>query len=541
MKKKAIAIVAAAAAFGMLLSGCGSGGSSSNADSNITAYGSEPQNPLIPGNTNETGGGQIIDLLFSRLVSFDADGNPQNEVADSITPNDDASEYTIKLKDGWKFTDGTDVTAESFTKAWSYVANVKNAQLNSSFMAGIAGYEDLQKDSVKDTDQLSGLTVVNDKEFKVKLNSPDSVFPIEIGYSAFSPLPESFYKDPKAFGEKPVGNGPYKFDSWTHDSEIVVSKNADYKGNSVAKNAGITVKIYTDTESAYADVQAGNLDVMNTVPSSATKTFESDSSLKAYNKAGSSFQSFTIPCSLEHWVCGTEEGNLRRQALSMAIDREAIVSKVLNGVGTVATDFVSPVINGYSKDLKGSEVLKYNPDEAKKLWEQAEAIGKYTDTLTFSFNSDGGAQPVYEAIVNSVNNVLNIGAKVTPVATFAQFRSDVTDGKMKGAFRTGWQADYPSIQNYLYPLYDSAAADGHGSNDANFKNADFDKLCTEAAAATSTEAANKLYQQGEEILFEQLPAIPLYYSNADGVCAKNIDGFAMNWQNVPIYTQLTRS
>ena len=72
---------------------------------------------MIPGNTNETGGGKPVDLLFSRLISFDAKGNASNEVAESITANDDATQYDIKLKDGWKFTDGTDVTAESFTKA----------------------------------------------------------------------------------------------------------------------------------------------------------------------------------------------------------------------------------------------------------------------------------------------------------------------------------------------------------------------------------------------------------------------------------------
>jgi oligopeptide transport system substrate-binding protein len=72
-----------------------------------------------------TGGGKVVDLLFSRLVSFDAKGDATNEVADSITPNSNATQYTIKLKDGWKFTDGTPVTAESFTKAWSYTANAK--------------------------------------------------------------------------------------------------------------------------------------------------------------------------------------------------------------------------------------------------------------------------------------------------------------------------------------------------------------------------------------------------------------------------------
>ncbi len=96
---------------------------------------------LIPGSTNETGGGKRVDLLFSRLVSFDKDGKASNEVAESITPNDDATQYTIKIKSGWKFTDGTPVTAESFTKAWSYVANAKIAQKCSSFFSTIAGYD----------------------------------------------------------------------------------------------------------------------------------------------------------------------------------------------------------------------------------------------------------------------------------------------------------------------------------------------------------------------------------------------------------------
>ncbi|NEG70098.1 peptide ABC transporter substrate-binding protein [Bifidobacterium choloepi] len=541
MKKKAVALVAAVAALGMGLAGCGSSSSSSSDDGIITAYGSEPQNPLIPGNTNETGGGQVIDLLFSRLVSFKADGTAQNEVAESITPNSDATVYTIKIKDGWKFTDGTDVTAESFTKAWSYTANVTNAQLNASFFSGIEGYDDLQKDGVASDAQLSGLKVVDDHTFTVTLTSPDSAFPVEIGYSAFSPLPESFYKDPSAFGESPVGNGPYKFVSWDHNSQIVLTKNDDYAGNNVAKNNGVTFKIYTDTESAYADVQAGNLDVMNTVPTSATKTFESDSSVNAYNKAGSVIQTFTIPCSLEHFVCGTEEGNYRRQAISMAIDRQSIVDKVLGGVATVATDFTSPVIDGYSKDLTGADNLKYDADKAKELWAKADAISKYDGGLTFTYNSDGGAKAVYDAIVNSINNVLDINATTNPIATFSEFRSDITDRKMTGAFRTGWQPDYPSIQNYLYPLFDSAAADGKGSNDGDFKNDDFDKLCSQAAAATSTDEAIKLYQQAEEILLEQLPAVPLYYSNADGVAAKDISGFEMNWQNVPIYTELVKS
>ena len=545
-KSKVFAVAAAACVLGMALGGCGSStsGDAAKGSNVITAFDSEPQNSLIPGNTNETGGGRPIDLMFAGLVSFDKDGKAKNEVADSITANDDATQYDIKLKDGWKFTDGTDVTAESFTKAWSYTANAKNAQLCSSFFSSIKGYDALQNtDNLKGDEQLEGLKIVNDHEFTVDLNQSDSVFAIKVGYSAFAPLPESFYKDTDAFGEAPVGNGPYKFQSWDHDNEIVLVKNPDYKGNRTPKNDGVTFKVYTKDDAAYADIQSGALDVMESVPASATKTFETDETVQAYNKAGSVIQQFTIPSSLKHFESGTEEGTLRRQAISMAINRENICDKVLNGTGTPAVDFTSPLTPGYSDSLKGSENLKYNEKKAKELWEKANAISPWTsdDKLTFSYNADGGAKPIFEAVVNSVKNTLGIDVTTNPVPTFQEFRNDVTDRKMTGAFRTGWQPDYPSPENYLYQLYSSSAADGNGSNDGDYKNSAFDDLCSKAAAAQTTDEANKLYQQAQEILLNDLPAVPLYYSNANGVAASGVKNFVMNWQNVPMYNEISKS
>ena len=546
MKKKALAFAAAACALGMLLSGCGASNDAASDGGNIiTAYNSEPQNPLIPGNTNETGGGKPIDLLFSRLISFDAKGNASNEVAESIEANADATQYTIKLKKGWKFTDGTPVTAESFTKAWSYTANAKNAQKCASFFSTIKGYDKLQDaDNLKGDEQLEGLTVVNDNEFTVDLNQSDSVFAIKVGYSGFAPLPESFYKDPKAFGEKPVGNGPYKFQSWDHDNEIVLVKNPDYKGNRTPKNDGVTFKVYTKDEAAYADIQSGSLDVMESVPASATKTFETDSTVQAYNKAGSVIQQFTIPSGLKHFEAGTEEGTLRRQAISMAINRNNICEKVLNGTGTPASDFTSPLTPGYSDSLKGSDNLKYNASKAKELWEKANAISPWTsdDKLTFAYNADGGHETIYTAVVNSINNTLGSeGAATNPYPTFNDYRTAVSDRKVQGAFRSGWQPDYPSAENYLVQNFSSSAADGNGSNDGDYKNSKFDDLCNQAAAAQTTDEANKLYQQAQEVLLNDLPAVPLYYANAYGVASTNVSNFEMNWQNLPVYENMTKS
>ena len=541
-----VAFTSVLALLAVPLAGCGGSGSDSSSAANvITAFNAEPANPLIPGDTNESGGGRPIDLLFAGLISFDNDGKAHNEVAESITANDDASQYDIKLKSGWKFTDGTPVTAESFTKAWSYTANAKNARKCASFFSTIKGYDKLQDaDNLKGDEQLEGLTVVNDNEFTVDLNQSDSVFAIKVGYSGFAPLPESFYKDPKAFGERPVGNGPYKFQSWDHDNEIVLVKNPDYKGNRTPKNDGVTFKVYTKDEAAYADIQSGSLDVMESVPASATKTFETDSTVQAYNKAGSVIQQFTIPSGLKHFEAGTEEGTLRRQAISMAINRNNICEKVLNGTGTPASDFTSPLTPGYSDSLKGSDNLKYNASKAKELWEKANAISPWTsdDKLTFAYNADGGHETIYTAVVNSINNTLGSEVAATnPYPTFNDYRTAVSDRKVQGAFRSGWQPDYPSAENYLVQNFSSSAADGNGSNDGDYKNSKFDDLCNQAAAAQTTDEANKLYQQAQEVLLNDLPAVPLYYANAYGVASTNVSNFEMNWQNLPVYENMTKS
>lgn len=537
------AVAALSLSFG--LAACGSGGSSSGATgekSIVTVYNVEPQNKMIPGNVNENAGARVLDLIFAGLVTFDRNGIPHNEVAQSIKASKNNTFFTINLKSGWKFNDGTPVTASSFTKAWSYTANATNAQLNASFFSVIKGYDALQRKGVSPQAQLSGLKVVNDRTFTVELNKPSQVFSIMLGYIAFVPMPESFYKDPKAFGENPVGDGPYKFKSWTHNRSIEVVRNKDYHGFLKPKNAGITFKIYTDKESAYSDVRSGNLDVMDTVPTSALRTFRTDTSLKSYNKAGSRIETVTFSPNLKHFG-NDKEGILRRRAVSLAIDRQQIASKVFSGVVTPATDFVSPPISGHTDKLKGGDVLTYNPSEAKKLWAQANAISPWTssDSIVLSYNSDGGTKDVFDAIANQLTNTLKVKATTNPVATFNEFRNEINQRKLVGVFRTGWMPDYPSAEDYLNPIYSSEAADGKGSNDGDYKNPKFDAILSQAAGVSSTAKANKLYQQGEEILLAELPTIPLYYYNNYGVTTSGVSGYYQGWDSFPRYEDLQKN
>ena len=185
----------------------------------------------------------------------------------------------MKLKP-YKFQDGTEVTSKSFVDAWNYAAYGPNAQFSGYFMAPIEGFADLQCAGTANPDdpcegytpkakEMTGLKIVDDKTFTIKTTEKVSNLPVRLGYSAFAPLPESFFKDPKAFGDKPIGAGPYKLDSWTKEQAIVLSKFADYSGDFGGKVDKVTFKIYQDPDAAYNDVIANNLDVTDEIPASA--------------------------------------------------------------------------------------------------------------------------------------------------------------------------------------------------------------------------------------------------------------------------------
>ena len=500
----------------------------------VTANGSEPQNPLVPTNTNETGGGKILDLVFAGLVYYGADGAPHNEIADSITSDDNIT-WTIKIKDGWTFSDGTPVKAKNFVDAWQYGALLSNAQLNSYF------FEDIEGFSYDADSPLTGLTVVDDSTFTIKLTKPLADYPLRLGYSAYAALPDSAFTDMAAFGENPIGSGPYKVDKWNHNVDITLVPNDTYKGDRKAANGGVKFTFYSSQDTAYNDLLAGNLDVLDAVPDSAYSTFETELGDRAVNQPAAIFQSFTIPEGLKHW--GGEEGQLRRAAVSMAIDRPAITKAIFEGTRTPASDFTSPVIAGWSDKIDGSDVLTYNADEAKKLWAQADAISPWDGTFTIAYNSDGGHQTWVDAVLNSVKNTLGIETSGQPYAAFKDLRTDVVAAKrgeasgLTGGFRTGWQADYPGLFNFLGPLYATNAS----SNDGNYSNPEFDALLSKGSQAASVDDANKAFQDAQVILFKDLPAIPLWYSNVTGGFGKAVGNVKFGWNSVPLYWAITKA
>lgn len=537
MRRIGLGAAAVLAASAMVLTGCASGdngGDTGSSDAIVSTNGSEPLFPLVTTNATETGAGRILTSIFAGLVSYTETGAIENEVADSIE-SEDGLNWTVKLKDGWKFSNGEEVTAESFSDAWNYGALLSNAQGGSSFFSNIVGF------SSEEESELTGLKVVDDKTFTVELTSPEADWPLRLGYTAYMPLPKVAFEDIEAFGENPIGNGPYKLakeGAWVHDEKIDLIANPDYDGVRKAANGGLSIIFYASLDSAYADALAGNLDVLDTVPDTALTSYKSDFGDRAVSQPAAIFQSFNMPYYLPHW--SGKEGELRRAAISMSIDRAEITDVIFQGTRTPATDFTSPVIAGWSDSLKGADVLAYNADEAKKLWAEAEAIAPYTGTFDIAYNSDGGHQAWVDAVVNSISNTLGIEAVGKPYPTFAASLEDRLAKTLTGGVRAGWQADYPSMFNFLAPLYVTNGLMGENNNYEGYSSDVFDGLIAEGSSAASVEDATAKYQEAQEVLLKDLPSIPLWYANVTAVSADTVSNVVYGWDSLPLYSKITK-
>jgi oligopeptide transport system substrate-binding protein len=531
---------ACAAATALAATACGGGGSDSGSggDSSavVSASWGDPQNPLEPANTNEVQGGKVLDMIFRSLKRYNPEtGAAEDMLADKIDTTD-SQNFTITIKDGWKFSNGEAVTAQSFVNAWNYGASLKNNQKNAYFFGYIEGYDKTHPDTGSQTaDTLSGLKVVNSKTFTVKLSQKFSTFPDTLGYPAFAPLPKAFFDNHDAWVKKPIGDGPYAIDSYTKGSQMVLKKWDGYPGSDKAQNGGVTLKVYTDNNTAYTDLLAGNLDLVDDIPAAQLKNVKSDLGDRYINTPAGIIQTLAFPFYDPKWnKSGSEKV---RKGLSMAINRKQITETIFQKTRTPATDWTSPVLGkdgGFQDGLCG-DGCDYNPTEAKKLVQ--EGGGLPGGQVKITYNADTGSHKEWvDAVCNSINNSLgNDKACVgNPVGTFADFRNQITDKKMSGPFRAGWQMDYPLIQNFLQPLYYTNAS----SNDGKWSNKDFDKLVNEANAETDTAKAVQTFQKAEGVVRDNMAAIPLWYQNGSAGYSSRLSEVKLNPFSVPVYDEI---
>lgn len=457
---------------------------------------------LLPTAVDPRDGAQVLAALFTPLVSFDAAGWPVPAAAESVEPGPDNRVWTITLRDGYTFHNGEPVTAGSYLDAWNYGAYQPNRQRNNYYFARIAGYPELnpRHGGAPARRTLSGLAKVDDRRFTVTLAEPFVEFPAMLGAPAFYPLPTAaFTPDGElqpGFATAPVGNGPFRLVSWRPGDRIEVERYPDHPGEA-ARLGGIEFVSYPAPEYAYADLLAGEVEVVTEIPAGKLATAESDLSDRYLRVPGGGFQFLAFPA----YETGLADSEVRR-AISMAIDRDGLVTGIFRDTQTAARGFVPPVVPGADPDGCGP-ACRLDPVAARDAYHRAGG----PDRLTITYNADGRHQDWVAATCDQLREHLDVACTAEPVPTFADLLSKLDAQDPVGMVRLGWTMDFPSVASYLHPVF---ASDGT-ANLHGYQNPELDALLATAAAAPSPAAAHTVYHRAEQILARDLPVIPLRF------------------------------
>jgi oligopeptide transport system substrate-binding protein len=476
---------------------------------------------IDPVNLQEQLGVQVGDCLFDGLTTFDLKtGELLPAVAETWEPNEDASVWTFHLRQGSKFHDGSEVTAADFKYAWERICNPDNLSEISYHLADVLGYEAMQD---KSATELEGVKVIDAYTLEVTLTKGVGDFEYIVGHPALAPVSKAAVEADPDFSERPVGNGPFMMapgTKWEHDQYIKVVRFDDYYGN-VALLDGVDFLIYEDEETAYLDFQAGNLHWCDVPPeqiADAQDTYGmSDDGLEAAPGKqflwGAELATYYVCVKCTDDILSNET---LRQALSLAVNREAIATSIFEGTRPAASSLIPPGIAGY---VAGDwPYCKYDVEAAKaKLADAGYPNGEGLPELALTFNSGSGHEGVMQ-LIQSDWAAIGVNTKLDGLEWAVYL--DTMDAADYQLARLGWGADYPLMYNFLFPLFQSESAD----NNSFWTNEEVDSRLAVAPSIADSDGRIAELQAINRIVGESVPVIPVVYYGHRQVTAESVNG-----------------
>jgi oligopeptide transport system substrate-binding protein len=450
--------------------------------------------------------------LFAPLTQTDAKGELHDVAAKSVESDDNVT-WTITLRDGWEFQNGEQVTPESYVKAWNQTAYGPNAWENSGQLASIVGYSDLNPASgTPKTKEMSGLKVTGDDTFTVTLTHADSQFPLQLSQAqtAFYPMPEAAYEDLKAYDKKPIGNGPYEMQgAWKANQEFTVTAWKGYEGTKPATK-DVTFRSYSDMNTAYTDVLAGNADVLF-LPADKMTSAKADfgDRLHSFDAPGIDYIGFPL------WDERYSDPDVRR-AISMSINRKQVNKAIYGGLYEPATALTPPSMSGTKEGICG-EACEFDPAAAKKLLAKA---GGFDGTISLVYPGGNGLDSLYQAYANQIRQNLGVDTEAKATTDWASYYSELTEKKIQGPHFGHWGALYISQQNTLRALFTTAG--GCSPCTGYYQDDTVDSLLAKADSAGSQAEANDYYEQTQEAVLEDFPIVPTFFDKYSYVTSDKI-------------------
>ena len=543
MKKKLSLILAAALTAGLALTGCGG---SKTSDTTENTAGAESETAAeVKGVDVDTTGYLVAALnadiqtadvqktskdyevpfnIFDRLVDVEVDADGNSKIVPSLAENwdisDDGLEYTFHLRQGVKFHNGNDFTAEDVAYTFHRMLTVEGG-VNTEFIDQIKGADELL---AGETDTLEGVEVVDDYTIKVTLKEPFAGFLASIsspGVSIYDS--EATEEAGDQFGMDPavtVGTGPFEFSSWSFNNQLVLTCNEDYwKGAS--KLPGVVIKIIPDTETQSMMFESGELDILDLdYAADSVDRFTETYPDQIVQGPRVGIVYFTMNFNKEPFQ------DVRvRKAVQMSIDRQTILDALYGGRGQVEQGIFPHGLIGFNSD---QEEIKYDPEAAKALLAEA----GYADGFDMEIAADSSASDTMTMALEIVSDQLaevGIRAEIKNYdeSTWLETRKS---GEL-GSFMSTWSADYNDPDNFIYTFFGNEEKTKIRS--INYPDTEVMNRVAKARTIVNEDERLAEYKALEEkIAHEDAAWVPMFSRLHLFAVSKRVEGFAPLWSGL---------
>ena len=467
---------------------------------------------LDPALNSAVDGANVILHTFECLLSVDQDGNIAPGCAETWECSEDGLTWTFYLRDGLKWSDGSDLKASDFVYSWQRVANPETAApYADTVLWPVAGF-DAVFNGEADVDTL-GLAAPDDKTFVVTLSAPCPYFESLAAFATLSPVnPATVEANGDAWAVAPetyVSNGPFMITEWVPGSYVLTSKNPNYWNADAIKLDGIKWLLIEDANASYSAYQTGESMFIKDVPTEEIPSLMDNAEFHIDPIIGTYY--LNVNCQAEPFT----DPNVRK-ALSLAIDRDYVANTLMQGTYVAAYNFMGPgwadpaggdfMANANGGQTYISADYEANLKEAQALMQAAGFSGS-PDNLdckfTYSTNDSGYHKVVAEYLQEAWKQIgVDLDVEIVEWASFTPLRRA---GDYESA-RNGWVGDYSDPSNMIELFYST-----NGNNDGKFNNEAFDAAIDTSRSTTDKAARSAALHEAEDVMMSEAAVIPVAY------------------------------
>jgi oligopeptide transport system substrate-binding protein len=505
-----------------VVQGCNSntgptGGTTGNSSHPVLrrGIGGEPAT-LDPGEAADTFSFEVIRDLYEGLAIETPDGDVVPGVASSWTVNASGTQYTFQLRPDAKWSNGTRVRAENFVDAWRRVVDPKRGSPVADTLRPVARAAAIILGRLPPSSL--GVTAVRDDLLVVDLERPAPYFAQLLTHSATFPV----YSDETAKSHSPnhwVSNGPYVLANWTPGSNLKLQQNSSYWDRINVRVPTVEYIPIPDENAEYRQYRAGELDITQSVPSSALDSVRAERPNELFVAPFLATAYYALNLRSQFFATNL---NLRK-SLALAIDREALETSILPFGQKPAYGFVPPGTWNYDpqswewRNLANAERI----DEARRLYALAGFTTRRPLRLRLLFNSNSTIKQAAIAIASMWKETLGVETELMDeeYRVFLSSRRDTTRWEVA---RLGWTADYNDAGDFLDTL-----RSGSPNNDAHYERREFDELLDRAASTVDQSDRRHLLQDAEKMMLSDYPILPIYFYSSKRLIKPYIKGAKM--------------